>query len=859
MEFCKIPCDKRSYRGLELSNGLKILLVSDPNTYRTSVAFNVLCGSSRDPQDFPGLAHFYEHMFALGTRKYPKVNEIKRYVNFRGGHCYASTAFEHTRYNFEVHSEYLEKSLDQMVQFFVAPLFAEDAIHREVNALESEFLNSKMDDHRLIYTIQRSTFNVCPASCGNLKTLMEKPETAGKDLRTALMQFHESNYSADRITCCIVDRGSLNMLEAIVKRMDFDKIPNRTLSQTAEENRSVDLGHRVDIVPVKNTRKLIISFAIDTYENFWKCRPDLYFAEILNHTGKDSLFEFLVARGWIIELCSHPLSFTLTFTVFQISIELTQSGLNHVNDILKTVFHQIGALKAAGPQEFVYKELTRVSRFLYTHSEAERDEDFAQDLAKNLHFYPFEDIHTHRIVNNFEPDLIRHFIEELKPDKMNYFVISREAKLLNGLEKEEHYGVLCKQAKIDQKLLETLNSCLAKPDHKFSLPSRNPLIPDEVHLNMKTLIILENFFNEYSLGRSEISSAIFKPLENSTNSERIKISNSNLAEFYLQCYKISNLSHPHCKVHDNGIELSRSGYNENVFDLLQKDLETLFILEVDEQLFSTAHDIVLRRSQDSQMEDSATQSLNLLCQLLHINLEKGSSDLSSSELNSFIASIWKAFYVEITVKGNIRFQEAKIRSQNLLDIINKKTSCNQGLKKDESNHGTSKILKIKEPIFYDICRDALEENCVTVFFQSGQSELLKPFAVILNIFIFNQLRTIEQLGYCALASTLGTGKASGVVVVVRSRRNPDFIKQRNEKTIATFRDYLMELSGKEIAALSKTSQTCFKRKDLLSFFDNYISSKRQLTIRCWSGSTVQERGVKPTNFEEFKRNFMESG
>ena len=37
--------DKRAYRGLELSNGLKVLLVSDPSTDKSSAAIDVHIGN----------------------------------------------------------------------------------------------------------------------------------------------------------------------------------------------------------------------------------------------------------------------------------------------------------------------------------------------------------------------------------------------------------------------------------------------------------------------------------------------------------------------------------------------------------------------------------------------------------------------------------------------------------------------------------------------------------------------------------------------------------------------------------------------------------------------------------------------
>ena len=67
--------DHRSYRYLTLSNQLKVLLISDPETEKCSACCDVRIGSLCDPNDIHGLAHFLEHMLFMGTEKYPEENE----------------------------------------------------------------------------------------------------------------------------------------------------------------------------------------------------------------------------------------------------------------------------------------------------------------------------------------------------------------------------------------------------------------------------------------------------------------------------------------------------------------------------------------------------------------------------------------------------------------------------------------------------------------------------------------------------------------------------------------------------------------------------------------------------------------
>lgn len=72
----KSRLDTRLYRAIVLPNDLKVLLISDDEAETAGVALNVGVGSWDEPSEFPGLAHFLEHMLFMGSEKYPNVNEF---------------------------------------------------------------------------------------------------------------------------------------------------------------------------------------------------------------------------------------------------------------------------------------------------------------------------------------------------------------------------------------------------------------------------------------------------------------------------------------------------------------------------------------------------------------------------------------------------------------------------------------------------------------------------------------------------------------------------------------------------------------------------------------------------------------
>ncbi|MEQ2210136.1 hypothetical protein XENOCAPTIV_008851 [Xenoophorus captivus] len=112
------PEDKRDYRGLEFTNGLKAMLISDPTTDKSSAALDVHIGSLSDPENISGLAHFCEHMLFLGTEKYPKENEYSQFLSEHAGSSNAFTSGEHTNYYFDVSHEHLEGALDRYICLF---------------------------------------------------------------------------------------------------------------------------------------------------------------------------------------------------------------------------------------------------------------------------------------------------------------------------------------------------------------------------------------------------------------------------------------------------------------------------------------------------------------------------------------------------------------------------------------------------------------------------------------------------------------------------------------------------------------------------------------------------------------------
>ena len=74
----------RDFKGGLLDNKIRYCVIKDPNIDYSCVACCVGVGSSKDPKEYNGLAHFLEHMLFLGSKKYPNPEYFNEYITQNG-------------------------------------------------------------------------------------------------------------------------------------------------------------------------------------------------------------------------------------------------------------------------------------------------------------------------------------------------------------------------------------------------------------------------------------------------------------------------------------------------------------------------------------------------------------------------------------------------------------------------------------------------------------------------------------------------------------------------------------------------------------------------------------------------------
>jgi hypothetical protein len=136
-----------SYRSIELDNGTKVLLGSNPSATIMVASFDVSTGNYSDPQEYPAIAHLYEHMLSPSNATLPEMDEHETFLASAVDDSNASMDKIHTDFFFEVVSSYVEPALERLAAFFIAPAFAKrasslDQVDRKINVFAKRVTNT---------------------------------------------------------------------------------------------------------------------------------------------------------------------------------------------------------------------------------------------------------------------------------------------------------------------------------------------------------------------------------------------------------------------------------------------------------------------------------------------------------------------------------------------------------------------------------------------------------------------------------------------------------------------------------------------------------------------------------------------
>uniref|UniRef100_A0A8C2MPK7 Insulin-degrading enzyme n=1 Tax=Cricetulus griseus TaxID=10029 RepID=A0A8C2MPK7_CRIGR len=796
-QIVKSPEDKREYRGLELANGIKVLLISDPTTDKSSAALDVHIGSLSDPPNIAGLSHFCEHMLFLGTKKYPKENEYSQFLSEHAGSSNAFTSGEHTNYYFDVSHEHLEGALDRFAQFFLCPLFDASCKDREVNAVDSEHEKNVMNDAWRLFQLEKATGNpnhpFSKFGTGNKYTLETRPNQEGIDVRQELLKFHSTYYSSNLMAICVLGRESLDDLTNLVVKL-FSEVENKNvpLPEFPEHPfQEEHLKQLYKIVPIKDIRNLYVTFPIPDLQQYYKSNPGHYLGHLIGHEGPGSLLSELKSKGWVNTLVGGQKEGARGFMFFIINVDLTEEGLLHVEDIILHMFQYIQKLRAEGPQEWVFQECKDLNAVAFRFKDKERPRGYTSKIAGKLHYYPLNGVLTAEyLLEEFRPDLIDMVLDKLRPENVRLILVSTHTSFGMG------------------------RAVMLSKTFKWQLGSRNA----EWRVgNTRQAIPLPNF--QISLKKFSISFVFLfvsryiyaDPLHCNMTYLFIRLLKDDLKE-YTYAARLSGLSYAIA----SGMNLSVKGYNDKQPILLKKITEKMATFEIDKKRFEIIKEAYMRSLNNFRAEQPHQHAMYYLRLLMtevawtKDELKEALDDVTLPRLKAFIPQLLSRLHIEALLHGNITKQAALGIMQMVEDTLVEHAHTKPLL--------PSQLVRYREVQLPDRGwfvyqqRNEVHNNCgIEIYYQTdmqstSENMFLELFCQIISEPCFNTLRTKEQLGYIVFSGPRRANGIQGLRFIIQSEKPPHYLESRVEAFLLTMEkaieDMTEEAFQKHIQALA---------------------------------------------------------
>ncbi|XP_021926557.1 insulin-degrading enzyme isoform X2 [Zootermopsis nevadensis] len=872
-DIIKSAEDKRLYRCLELQNDMKVLLISDSSTDKSSASLDVNVGHMSDPSRLPGLAHFCEHMLFLGTEKYPSENEYSKFLSEHGGGSNACTYSDHTNYYFDVVPEHFGGALDRFAQFFLCPLFTESATEREVNAVNSEHEKNIPNDSWRLDQLEKSTAKKDHAfnkfGTGNKQTLDIIPKENGINVREELLKFHDTWYSSNIMALAILGKESLDELERMSVELFLDvKNKNVTVPRWTEHPFGPEqLQMKGYIVPVKDIRNLNITFPIPDLHEYYKAGPGHYLSHLFGHEGPGSLLSVLRTKGWCNSLVGGARTGSRGFGFFGINVDLTEEGIEHVDDIVKLVFQYVNMLKQDGPKEWIFQEYKDIISMHFRFKDKESPRSYVSNIVHNLHDYPLEEVLSGCfLISDWKPDLIEMVLGYLTPENIRVAVVGQMFEPVSN-EVEKWYGTKYKLEKIPESVLDewrSPNLCcdLKLPPKNEFIPTDFDLMPREETAPLYPVIIQDTplfrvWFkqdDEFLLPKANLSFEFVSPLA------YLDPISCNMTYMFVQLFKdalneyayAAELAGMKWELTNTkyGMILGIGGYNSKQHVLLDKIMEKLTNFKIDSKRFEILKENYVRGLKNFEAEQPYQHAVYYLAVLLaeqawtKEELLNSTGELTLEKVEAFIPQILSKMHIECLIHGNADRQKAL----SLVHLVEERLQCSVSL----CPLLPRQLLRNRELQLVDGCHYVFEvgnrlhrSSCTEIYYQchlqsTHTNMLLELLVQIIGEPCFNILRTKEQLGYIVFSGIRRSNGVQGLRVIVQSERHPSYVDQRVEAFLAKMEEYIVDMTSEEFERHKEAlaAQRLEKPKKL-----------SVLSARFWSEITLQQYHFDRANIE----------
>ena len=801
---------------------------------------------------------------------------------------FSCSDLEHTCYYFDVQAESFEGAFDRFAQCFISPLFTQSALDREVQAVDSEHAKNLQQDMWRMYQLSKSCMAPNGHPYGGFGSGNAESLKGENNIRELLVAFFEQNYrkSLQLYKLVVLGKESLDELQDMVekyfmelvdafqddKESSLSKAPRyellKELYPAITPPATWQVPQRLHVVPVSQVHALELQFPMREILSLYNTKPTRYLSHLLGHEGTGSLLSLLKSKQYATELYADDGSKScVPWSVFTVRMELTDSGLANVHEIIAMVFAYVDLLKSKGPQEWIHTEVKTVGDLQFRFLSQRNPMEYTCSLAGWMQHYPPElYLSGAYTLQEFDADLVQECLSALNPNNM--LVLVSSPTFGEGedpcTEEEQWYTTKYRKIECDEGTWNDWKSLKYNKYPKLQLPEVNDMIATDFELleaasdektypkdqplcihqddNVRLWYKPDNIFEMpkvnimYSFASGH---GVFSADDAVAATLFAEIVHEQCNEFSY----LASMAGLYCDISPSasGLELQISGYNHKVHKLVERLVDTMMNLlsgetMVEAEMFDRLTFKVEQRYQSflvSQPYQHAIYGGDLAMELGKGSIHDKMNVLRDTSLNDvlvFAKKFFKRCRMEGLVHGNLSAQQG----YDITNMVWKKTHPSQpksteavitrsaldkrvvdlSTKNGGSGQNTSFLYRFTE------FNETNPNSCVATVLQMGKLDMnTNAKLAFVNHLVrepaFNQLRTEEQLGYIVHTSVKTSGDhIKGLLFLIQSDSfDPIHVEERIEVFLANFRQRILDLTEEEFQTNVDTVVASFMEKN----------------------------------------------
>ncbi|MFT5636214.1 MAG: insulysin [Cognaticolwellia sp.] len=860
------PNDAKKYQTMTLGNGLRTLLVHNPESNKSAAALAVNVGHFDDPIHRQGLAHFLEHMLFLGTKNFPDGSEYQNFIKKHGGSNNAWTATEHTCFFFDIGHQHFSAAIERFGEFFTAPLLSEEFVNKERKNIDAEFKLKLKDDIRRLYDVHKETINqahpFAKFSVGNSETLADK---AGYNLRDELCDFFQKNYQANFMTLVLEGPQSLTELENLA-HSHFSKVKSNGIAKT-EISQSLYLPQHqqkwIYVKPVRNDQQLIISFAMPSIDKFYRQKPESILAYLIGHEGPGSILSLLKSKQWALALTAGSGINGSNFKDFNISISLSELGAKNITAIVSTVFSYLNLLKQAPLNEQYYQEKKALAALSFSYQEKLSPLDSASQLVINMQHYPEHDyIFGDYVMDGQNTAILNTLLEFMVTSNMRIISIDKNGPEQPHSNTSKWYQVPYSVNDIEQQQIEQWQQApylatlslpnknpyiVARPELvKSEDKSSSPLTPPENICQQNGLNVWFKHDTSFNTPKGYIYLSIDSPtvIESASTIAMTRLFIDLYSDVVIEEHYDAELAgiHYHLYFHQSGLTLQLSGISTKQEQLLPLLLASLMQGKFCPNKFELFKQQLLSHWHNAENSKSISQLFANLSATMQPKSPSSQTLINALEkiefqqFKSFVPKIFENTSVDALIHGNWSQQSADKIISDIKQVFTGKLSNNSQLQTpciDIQGLGTLTLpIELTDHdhaavLYYPMPHKDLRTVALTML----TNQLLSPN-------FFQEMRTEKQYGYLVGVGFIPINRYPGIAFYIQSpHTDSGTLTEAMDDFIARSNDYIANLSVEHWQHLQFGLASQLQEKDS----NLRIKSQRYWAAICNKESSFSEK------------------